>query len=91
MIYKYSSCSPLLDYRVDRSELISRIGRTLGGFHHRVYHQLENIHLKEDVMGRWIYPPLDVSMKKVGMEEVDTYVLSHHNTAARSISTWQIL
>ena len=55
--------------------------RILGGFHHRVSRRLTNMQLKRDVMGRWIYLPLDAATKSVGMEEVEMYVFRRHNTA----------
>ena len=58
---------------VEESWVIStRIGRTLGGFHHRVDHWLSKMQPKRDVMGRWISLPLDAAMKAVGLEEVET-------------------
>ena len=41
--------------------------------------------------GRWIYLPLDESMKAVGMEEVDTYILRLQNNVAWYIATRLIL
>ena len=48
-----------------------RIWRTLDGFHHKVARRLEKMQPKRDMMGGWIYPPLDATMKEVGMEEVE--------------------
>ena len=47
-----------------------QISSTLGGLLHRLFCRLEKIHSKRDVMGKWIYLPLDVGMKAVGLEEV---------------------
>ena len=46
--------------------------RTLGGFHHRVAHQLETMQPKRTGVGMWIYQPLDEAMKAVGLKEVET-------------------
>ena len=42
-------------------------------------------------MGRWVYQPLDVAMKVVGLEEVDTYIICLDNTVSKSIATSPIL
>ena len=68
-----------------------RIGRTLGGFHHRVALPLANIHPRRVMTGRWVYPLLDEAITAVGMEEVEKYVLRHQNTVAQYITTWLIL
>ena len=44
------------------------IGSTPGGFHHRLTCRLAKIHINMDMMGTWIYPPLDVVIKAVGLE-----------------------
>ena len=59
-----------------------RVGRNLGGFHHRLARQIENMQPRRDMMRRWVYPPLDKAMKTVGLKEVETYILNLHNTVA---------
>ena len=68
-----------------------QIGRTLGGFCRRVDRRMENIQSRRTGAGTCIYPPLDVEMKAVGMEEVETYVLRLQNTVTQYISTRPIL
>ena len=68
-----------------------RIGKTLGGFHHKVDRWLAGMQPSRDTEGRWVYPPLEELMMTVGLEEVETYVLHHQNTAAQYISTNLIL
>ena len=63
----------------------------LGGFYPRVAHRLENMKMRRDMTGRWIYPPLDKSMKSVGLDEVETYILRRQNTVAQYIATRPIL
>ena len=53
----------------------NQIGKTLGGIHHRVARRMANMHPGRTREGRQIYPPLDVVMMSVGLEEVETYVL----------------
>ena len=62
------------------------IGRTLGESHHRVARQLAKMQDKRDMVGRWIYLPLDAEMKAEGSEEVETYVLRRQNTVASILS-----
>ena len=69
----------------------SSIGRTLGGFQHRVACRLENMNMKRDVTGKWIYLPLETGMMEVGLEEMETYILRHHNTISQYITTRKIL
>ena len=42
-------------------------------------------------MDGWVYPPLDSSMTSVGLEEVETYILRHHDTIPQYIATCLIL
>ena len=67
------------------------IGMTLGGFHHKVARRLAGMRPMLDTMARWVYPPLDVVMMTVGLEEVVAYVLLRQNTAAQYIATRLIL
>ena len=78
-------------FRAESWVMSPRIGRTMGGFHFRVPYHMSKVHPKRYVTGRWIYPPLDVAMKSVEMEEVETYVLRLQNTVAQYIATWPIL
>ena len=57
------------------------LSTTYNVIHDRLDRRLENIQPKRYMMGRWIYMPLDAAMKAVGLEEVETYVLHHQNTA----------
>ena len=68
-----------------------RIGRTQGGFHHRLDRRLAKIQPGRTGSGRWIYFPLDKSMKLLGLEDVDTYFLRRQNTASQYITTQPIL
>ena len=68
-----------------------RIGKTLGGFHHRVYHRLSVMSPRRGTTGMWVYPPLDAAMMEVFLEEVETYVLLRHNIVAHYIVTHLIL
>ena len=68
-----------------------QIGKTLGGFHHRVALGLKKMQPNRNGLSRWIYPPLDTAMKEVGLEEVETYVLRHQNTVAQYIATRPIM
>ena len=47
-----------------------RIGRTMGGFSHRLYHRLigKKPHRGQD--GRWVYTPLEEAMVVAGLQEV---------------------
>ena len=51
-----------------------RIGRTLGGFHHRVACRLMGRKLWRVLDGRWAYTPLTEAIDGEGLQEVDTYV-----------------
>ena len=57
-----------------------RVGRTLGGFHHRMAHQMETMKLSRDMMGRFLYPPLYKAMMSVGLaaEYVRLHLLQTH-------------
>ena len=48
-----------------------RIGRTLGGFQHRVTCRLANMQLNRTGAGRRIYPYMDEFMNAVGLEKVE--------------------
>ena len=68
-----------------------RIRRPLGGFRHRVARRLKKMQPKRTGVGRWIYLQMDMAMKSVGIEEVETYVLRLQNTISQYILTWMIL
>ena len=57
-----------------------QIGRTMGGFHHRLYRRLTGWQLCMGLYGMWFYPPLVETMVEAGIQEVDTYVYRFHNT-----------
>ena len=78
-------------FREESWVMYPRIGRTLDGFHHRLDPRMANMNPKRYVTGRWIYPPLQASMKELGLEEVDAYVLCLQNTVTQYITTWLIL
>ena len=68
-----------------------RIGRTLGGFHHRVAHHLAGMKPKRYTEGRWEYPPMDAEMAAVVLEEVETYTLRLQNTISQYIKNLPIM
>ena len=78
-------------FGADTRVMLPSIGKTLGRLHHRVDHKLAGIRTKQDITGRWLYPPLDVAITEVGLEEVETYVLCLQNTIAQYIATHLIL
>ena len=47
-----------------------RIRRALGGFNHRVAQCLVGINPRRDVIGRWLYLPLEAAMAATWIEEV---------------------
>ena len=67
------------------------MGRSLGGFQHRVARRITGRHLKRWMGGRWGYPTLDTAMEEVGFEDMGAYVLKRQNTAAQYIVTQPIL
>ena len=68
-----------------------RIGRTLCRFNHRVYHQLDKIELRRDMISRRVYPPLEEAMTAVGLGKVETCVLCFLSTDTHYIATLPIL
>ena len=43
------------------------IGETLGRFHHRVDLRIVGMWMRRDMMGRRVFPPLDMAMMEVGL------------------------
>ena len=68
-----------------------QIGRTLGGFQHRVARQLAGIQPQKNVEGVWEYQPFEQVMLVAGLKDVDMYVLHLQNTIAKYIATRPIL
>ena len=64
-----------------------RIGRTIGGFHHRLYQFLMGMQPYRYAEGRREHFPFEASMEAAVLEEVETYVLRLHNTIAQYIMT----
>ena len=85
-VYKAAAQATLL-FGTETWVVTPRIGNTLGGFRHRVARRLTIIRTRRHTTGRWVYPPLDVAMTAVGLEEVETYVLLLQNIIAQFIAT----
>ena len=47
-----------------------RIGRVLGGLHHRVAHRLMGRQPRQGRNGIWVYPTMEVAMAEAGIQEV---------------------
>ena len=54
-----------------------RIGKTLGGLHHRVALWLALMRPRWYMTGRWVYAPLEAVIMVGGMDKVETFVLCH--------------
>ena len=63
-------------------DMSPRVGKNLGGFHHRLDLQLEEIQPMFYTTGKWFYPLMYVEMTEVGLEEVEMYFLLRQNTVA---------
>ena len=68
-----------------------RICQTLKVFHHRVDRCLSVMKPFRDVIGRWVYPPLEDSMAETLQEKVKAYALFRHNIIVQYIATRPIL
>ena len=68
-----------------------RIGKIIGGFHHRVERQISGKHLQFQYNGTWEYPPLEETMPMVGREDMETYISRRHNKVAKYIAMQPIL
>ena len=69
-------------YRLETWVMTPRIGRVLGGFHHRVARRLTGQHPRRGQDGGWVYLPLAEAMAETGLQEVETYVSRRQNTVA---------
>ena len=65
--------------------------RVLGRFHHRVARRLTGRQPWRGRGGVWIKPPLEDVMAEAGLQEVETYVYRHQNTAAQYITARKIM
>ena len=77
----------VLLYRSESWVMSTRIGKTLGGFQHRLKGRIT----QRNGDGTWTYPPLEEAMVEEGMQEVETYIDRHQNTATEFIATWPIM
>ena len=68
-----------------------RIGKTLGGFHHRVVRILTRWNPKKRLDVTWGYPPLTEVILYAGIQEVDTYIARRQNTVTQFIATSPIM
>ena len=68
-----------------------RIGRVLGGFHHRVARRQmgRQPQIKWDSL--WFYHPLEHVMVEAGFQNMNTYVSRRYNTVAQFILTRPIM
>ena len=68
-----------------------RVGRNLGGFHHRVSRCLAEMKTLIEVIGSWVYPHLEVAMSETVLKEVEAYVIYRQNIIAKYIVNQKIL
>ena len=78
-------------YRSETWAMTPRMGRVLGGLHHRVDHRLTGRKSRRGQVIVWVYPPVEDSMAEAGLKEVETYVSFRQNTVAQFISTRTII
>ena len=67
------------------------IGKMLGGSHHRFACRLTGGQTKRKLDGMWDNPALLEAMEEAGIQELETYVTHHHNTATQFIETSTIM
>ena len=60
----------VLLYGSETWAMTPRIGRFLGGFHHRVAHRLTRQQPQREGYGRWVYTTLMKMMEEAGFLEV---------------------
>ena len=61
------------------------------GVQHRVARWIDGKHSQRIMDGIWEYPTLETAMQESRFEEVDSYVLRRHNTAAQYIAMQPIM
>ena len=57
-------------YGLEMWIMTPRIGRLLGGFHHRVARRLMWRQPRRGRDGVWVYPPLEDAMEEAGLQEL---------------------
>ena len=78
-------------YRSDMWLMTPRIGRVLGGFHHRVARRMTGRQPRRGRCGTWVYPLLEDAMAEAGLLEVDTYLYHLQNIVLHFIATRPIM
>ena len=68
-----------------------RIGRTLGGFHHRVARIMTGRKPQRGLDGRWVYTLLEEAIENARLQEVDKNVSIHQNIVTQFISIRPIM
>ena len=81
----------LIIYRSETWVMSPRIGKTLGGLHHRVVWRLMGQMPHKKLDRTWTHPSLEEVMVKAGVQEVETYVGHRQNTVAKFITTKPIM
>ena len=66
-------------YGSEKWVMTPRIGRVLGGFHHKVARRLTGRQPRLGRDGLWIYHPLEDAISEAGLKEMETYVSRHKN------------
>ena len=61
-------------YEVEPRVFSPHNGRTLGGYHHRVFFSLSGRHPSSRTDVTWVYPPLEEAMAEAVIHEVDIHV-----------------
>ena len=68
-----------------------RMGRSLGGFQHRVSRWITGRQTKQQSDGSWEYPPLEIDMQEAGLEDMGEYFPKRKNAVAQYILMRPIL
>ena len=81
----------VLIFRSETWMMSPLIGKALGGFHHRVIHQLTGRYPRHQVDGSWVYPHLEAVTVEAGLEEVNMYVTRLQKTVSPFIAIIPIM
>ena len=61
------------------------------GFRHQAARRMEDMGPKRQRGGTWLYPPIGVVLKMVGLEEIGVYIARRQNMVAQYIATRPII
>ena len=71
--------------------LTSRVEKSFKGIHHQAVHIMAGMGPKHQLDVMWVYPPIEMALLVVGLEEIGVYIAHRQNMVTQCIETHPII